>query len=191
MSRNTKIILTITGAVLVLCALSCVLIVLLLPNVFKNAVATTPGKAQDLGKQIADYTVPEGYTETGMDMLVYKLVMLTPKNRTGPQIMLFQMNTMGTSRAQMEQQMRQSFERSFSQQSGGTYHSAGEHAVTIKGQANTLTVSETDSSTSSRYTMREAIGVFDGKGGTAMVMAIGDVSEWDWQVVDSFCASIR
>ncbi len=187
MSKNTKIILTIAGGILLLCVLACVVILLLMPAFAKNMVSTSPAQAQQVGQQIADYTVPPGYRETGMDLFFEKLVMISPTNQSGPDIMLLQVNT--TSRAQAEQQMRQALEQQFARQSSGTFHQVEDHAVTLKGESSTLSVSENDAT--GRLTMRQAFGTFKGKGGTAVVMFMGGVSDWDWKLVDDFCASIR
>ncbi len=194
MSRNTKIILLIVSSLAFLCICVCATVTLLVPRMVENTFSrlSTPevreAQAKSIGAQIADYTLPPGYTEEmGMDLFIEKILMLGPSDKHGPSIMLLQVNSPNTSREQMEEQMRQAFANQFS--GSGAYEPAGEHTVTVKGQPMTLTVLE--SNRDSAYAMRQAEGVFQGKGGIVMVMIMGDVEEWDWKIVDDFFASIR
>ncbi len=187
MSRTTKIILSITAAVLVFCGLACIATLLLIPRFTRNLISTEPGQAQNVGKQIADYTVPPGYTETGMDMFIEKVVMLQPEDHLGPSIMIMQISTPNTSQEQAEEETRSVFERSFSQGTA-TYRHVEDRNVTIKGQPTVLSVSESDVG---NVTIRQATGTFKGKGGIAVIMISGDAEGWDWKLVEDFCASIH
>ncbi len=194
MSRNTKIVLLIVSSLLLTCACVCLAGILLMPRIMSNAAAglATPAnreaQAKSVGAQIADYTVPAGYVEEmGMDFFFEKIVTLAPTDEHGPMIMLLQVNSPTVSREQLEEQMRQAFANQFT--GAGVYQPAGEHTVTVKGQPMTLTVSE--SSDTSTYAMRQAQGVFQGKGGIVMVMIMGKVEEWSWKPVDQFFASIK
>jgi hypothetical protein len=66
----------------------------------------------------------------------------------------------------------------------------GTQKATIRGQSVTLTISE-GASGSSEATMRQVTGVFNGKDGIVMLMAMGDVDRWDQTMLDQFLASIR
>jgi hypothetical protein len=195
MSRNAKIILVVVGSLLVLCVLSCGIVFLLGRQFVLNtaSVLRTPqareAQAKQVGSQIADYTLPPGYSEQmGMDLLVEKLVMIAPGNNRGPLIMMISVNTPTVNRAQLEQQLQQSFGAQYNFGSG-SFKDAGTHNVTIKGQPAVLNVRETESS--SGLAMRQATGVFQGKGGPVMVMVTGQVNEWNWNLLDAFFASIR
>ena len=83
--------------------------------------------------------------------------------------------------------MRQSFASEF-QRGTTNMHYVGTRQVTIKGQPTELSISEGGLGAG---TVRQATGVFDGKGGLAMVMIIGNVDAWDWAVFDQFCESIH
>ena len=39
--------------------------------------------------------------------------------------------------------------------------------------------------------MREATGVFQDKSGLVMMMIMGQTNEWNWKMIEDFCASIR
>ncbi len=195
MSRNTKIVLLIVSSLLLTCACVCLAGILLVPRMVSSTMSglATPenreSQAKKVGAQIADYVVPPGYAEEmGMDLFFEKIVMLGPTNQRGPVIMMLQMNVPTASREQLEEQMRQAFANQYS--GAGLYEPAGEHTVTLKGQPMTLAVSES-SSDSSTYAMRQAQGVFQGKGGIVMVMVTGKVEEWNWKPIDDFLTSIR
>ena len=186
MSRNTKIILVIGGTTLFICVLLCIAGVIVAPRLAENAFVQDPVRAKQIGAQIAEYTLPSSYQEfMGMDVLTTQMVMLAPKSQRGTFITLMQIRTSNVSRAQMEQQMQQAMQRQFQ---SGTYQQVSEETVTIKGQSTVLTVSE---SQGERGTMRQATGIFPAKGGLGMIMAMGTASDWSWQVVRDFCASIR
>ncbi len=194
MSRNVKIILVVLGSLLVICTLSCVVLFVFFNRFANNFTAglQTPevrqAQARQIGAQIADYTLPPGYTEeVGFDMFVEKLVMIGPTNNQGPVIMMISVSAATVNRQQMEQTLRQSFASQLSR--SGTFKSVGTHDVTIKGQQTTLAVSENDST--SGLTERQATGVFQGKSGLVMMMIMGSVDEWDWPTIEAFCSSIK
>jgi len=185
-SRNTKIVLVILATVGISCAVLCVAGVLIAPRLAENAFVQDPVRAKQIGTQIAEYALPSGYQELmGMDVLTTQMVVVAPRNQRGVSLILMQIKTSNVSRAQMEQQMQQAMQRQFQ---GGTFQQVSEEPVTIKGQSTVLTVSE---SQSARGTMRQATGVFSAKSGLGMIMAMGLASEWNWQLVKDFCATIR
>jgi hypothetical protein len=61
--------------------------------------------------------------------------------------------------------------------------------ATIMGQPVTLVVSEGRNHDGQLY--RQVDGMFEGKGGQALVVISGPVQTWDQTVVDEFIASIR
>ncbi len=190
MSRNTKIILAVSACVVVFCGLACIAGFLFFTIQTRNLVstATDPNKQQQVGNQIAEYTVPAGYKQAmGMDLLVEKVVMLEPTNNQGPAIMLIQLMTSTASQEELERGMQQAFQQSGTRQAN--YEVVGTHPVTIKGKATNLTVSESTAGTS--HILRQATGVFPGKGGIAMIMFTGSSDSWDWKLIEDFCASIK
>jgi hypothetical protein len=191
MSRNTKIALGIGGLVLFSCVLLCVAAVLVLPSLASNFAGSTtdPTKAKEVGAKIADYSLPPGYREVmGMDLFYMQMVAIgrSGQRLNGTFIMLLQTGS-AANRDQMEEQMRQAFERQYSRQ-GGALEYVGDREVTIKGAQTKLSISEGQSS---QGKIRQATGVFSGKSGIAIVMVYGSVNEWDWNVLDRFFASIR
>lgn len=191
MSRTKKIILFVVLPALAFCFLLCIVLIVLVPRLMSNAIASNPQAAKQIGARIADYTLPRGYEELmGMDMITVQLVTLAPSNRrTGTAIMLMQFNTFTAGnydQKQMEQQMQQAMQGQFQQY--GTSQPAGQRTITIKGQPTTLILSET---TAGPTRTRQATGVFTGKNGMVMLSIMGDLDTWDWKMVEDFCASIR
>jgi hypothetical protein len=187
MSQNKKIVLFIVVPVVAICCLLCVITAVLIPRAMSNAIADDPTKSKQIGVQIADYTLPRGYQEEmGVDMYFEQIVSLARSDKRGVTIALIQVKT-NADRQQMEQQLQQAFQN----QAPGSYAGmqyVGTRTVTIKGQPTVLTISETSDGSGD---LRQATGSFVGKGGVAMVMVMGDVSEWDWNMLDSFFQSIR
>ncbi len=189
MSRNTKIALIVIGALVVLCAGICGISFLLLPRFANNIVSRQPADAKRVGAEIAEYTLPAGYAEVmGLNMLVYKMVVIAPENdqRDAMIFMLMATNTSDINQAQMERQMQQSFQQQFGA-SGSQLRVVGQESVTIRGQAVNLSVAENDASPK----LRQAIGAFDGKNGLTIVMVMGAVEHWDNALLREFLSSIR
>ena len=106
MNRNTKIALVVVGSLSLICVLACVGVALLGGRIAGQVFTTDPQQARDIGRQIADYTPPPGYTEQmSMNVLTAKWVIIGPAGRNGVIFMLMQ--EFGMRREQIELQMRQ------------------------------------------------------------------------------------
>lgn len=191
MSRNTKIILVVLSTLALICVLLCVAVSLLMTRAASSIATKDPVQMKKVAAQIADYTLPPGYQELmGTDLLFEKIAMIGPgpdSDEPGVSIMLLQVTTANTNQAQMEEQMRQAFAGQFRGNQGFFEH-VDERTVTIKGKPTVLSISEADMPSG---TLRQATGVFSGKGGLAMVMITGSVDEWDWKMLDDFFQSIH
>lgn len=190
MGRTTKIILVVSGLVVFSCVLLCGASVLLLPRLASNFAdqSTDPTKAKGVGAKIADYTLPSGYREVfGMDLFMMQMVGIGPSTQRSGMVIMLMQTASGSNREQMEEQMRQAFSRQFSSQRG-TLEYVGDRDVTVKGEQIKLSISESQSTTPK---MRQASGVFKGKAGTGIIMVMGSVSEWNWNILDTFFASMR
>jgi hypothetical protein len=157
-----------------------------------HAFITNPARVKAVGSQIADYDVPSGYTEMfAMDMMGVKLVAIGPSSVPADFMMVMLMEFppgMGVSQGEMERQVEQALAR----QTGlanADMTSVGQEETTIRGEPVTLTVRE--GVTDRGETLRQVTGLFEGKGGPAILMISGDVAAWDQAVVDDFIASIR
>lgn len=188
MSRNTKIILVVVGALFVICLGSCAVIALFLPRVVSNAFTPNPANARKIASEIADYTLPPDYQEQiGMDLFVEKLVMIARPDRRGLILMLLQVSTPNVNREQVVRQMQEAFQQQFQRQSGAM-HEVAQEPITIRGQETTLVISESETGTNQ---MRQAVAVFNGNNGLVVVMAMANASEWDIELLRSFLGSIR
>lgn len=187
MSRNAKIALIVVAALAVICLGVCGAGFIVFQR-FGQQFAN-PQNAQKVGSEIADYTLPEGYSEImGMDVLVYKMVMIGPEGRTngnGMAFILMGMNTPTVNREQMQQQMQQAFQRQYNQT--GTMHVVGQENVNIRGSDTSLTIAESDSTPA----LRQAVGTFQGKNGLVILMVMGAKAAWNDALMRQFLSSIK
>lgn len=159
-----------------------------------DSTKTDPASAAKAAHEIVDsYELPAGYQERmAMNIMFYSFVMIAPEETSTiskPIIMLAQFASgTGVSQEQMEQQIRQSLE----QQSGnrGTdMHLVEAKKMAIRGEESDVTIYEgTDQNGT---TVRQLVTSFTGKGGTAMLMIMGDAAEWDETEIDNFITSIK
>ena len=157
-----------------------------------DSTQTDPAEAAKAAHEIVDsYELPAGYQERmAMNIMFYSFVMIGPENSAnGPIIMLAQFASgSGVSQEQMEQQLRQSFEQQAGNR-GMDMHLVEAKKMTIRGNESEVAIYEgTDQSGN---TVRQLITSFPGKGGTAMLMIMGDAQDWDQTVVDNFINSIK
>ena len=157
-----------------------------------DSTQTDPAEAAKAAHEIVDsYELPAGYQERmAMNIMFYSFVMIGPENSAnGPIIMLAQFASgSGVSQEQMEQQLRQSFEQQAGNR-GMDMHLVEAKKMTIRGNESEVAIYEgTDQSGN---TVRQLITSFPGKGGTAMLMIMGDAQDWDQTEVDNFINSIK
>lgn len=157
----------------------------------QEGVQTDPESASKAAHKIADYDLPPGYQEQmAMDIMFYSFVMIAPESSTTldqPVIMLAQFQA-GVDQDQMEQQLRQSFEQQAGNQ-GADMRLVEVKKMTIRGEETDVAIYEgTDKNGN---TLRELITAFPGKDGTAMLIIMGNMQDWDQPMVDDFIKSIR
>jgi hypothetical protein len=195
MSRNTKIILIVVGALVVICLGVCGVGYFFLQRTMSSVTSENPADAKRVAASIADYTLPEGYQELmGMDLFIYKLVMIAPERSQNPMndgmvFMLMGTSAAGVNQADMERQMQQSFQQQFGR-NGTSMEYVGQERVTIRGQEVTLNITESTVENSSGR-MRQAMGTFNGKNGLVFVMVMGDASNWNDNLMREFLESIE
>jgi len=188
MSRNAKIALIVVGTILVLCVGACGLGWFALQRFgdqFNN-----PSSGQEIGSQIADYALPEGYVERGINLLVYKMVVIAPEDGNGgsDSLVFMLMNTSAgaANEQEMERAMQQSFQQQFNR-NGGTTHVVGTEHVMIRGKDTVLTIAENDS----KPPLKQVVGTFSGKNGVVILMVIGAKNTWNDTLFKNFVASIQ
>lgn len=191
MSRGLKTALIVAAIVLFCCCVAGLGGTLLGTRVFGRALITNPDRVQAVGREIADYDVPSGYQELfAMNMLGVKIVAIGPAAPADfMMIMLMQLPPgLEVSQSEMERQIEQALAR----QTGlarADMTEVGEEEALIKGEPVTLIVRE--GVTDDGEQMRQVTGLFEGKGGPAVLMVAGEVDAWDPEMVDRFIASIR
>jgi hypothetical protein len=159
-----------------------------------EGVKEDPESAAKAAHEIVDsYELPAGYQErVAMDIMFYSFVMIGPEDASttdGPLIMLAQFSSgSGVSQEQMEQQLRQSFEQQAGNR-GMNMQLVEVKKMTIRGDETDVAIYEgTDQNGN---TVRQLLTSFPGKGGSAMLMVMGDAQDWDQTEIDNFIESIR
>lgn len=178
MSRNVKIILVIVGALVCSCGLLCIAGYIVLPQLGQSFVgqAQDPANIRRIASEIAEFTLPLGFKEQfGFDLLGMKIVAFSPASDSTFFLMLMQMPQANADRAEMERQLRQQTGGQSSNQCS-EFRKVGEETVTIKGAPTTMVISECVSQKG--LAMRQQITYFQGKGGLALVMAMGVADRW-------------
>lgn len=188
MSRKTWIILAIIFGILCLCVvIGGIFFLTQGAKLLGNTVNSDPGKTAAVAEGIADYDLPAGYSNSySMSLFGMSVVGIT-QDGGDMMIVLFQFpEGSEMSAEQMEKQMRDVMA-----QQSGRYEltKTGEQQVTLRGQPVTLSIFEGEGD--KRTPIRQVVGSFQGKGGTAFLMVMGNQATWDQQALDDFIASMR
>ena len=192
MSRGARAALILTAILLFLCCVGGLGLTLLGTRLIGRVFITNPDRVRAVGQQIADYDVPADYEEMlAMNVMGIKMVAIgsTTPSPSFMMIVLMQFpRGLGVTQEEMERQIEQAMARQ-----GGLGDAdmtiVGQEETTIKGEPVTLTVRE--GTTGGGEHLRQMSGLFQGNGGPAMVMVIGETAVWDQPAVDLFIASIR
>ncbi|MBI5302176.1 MAG: hypothetical protein HY868_08570 [Chloroflexi bacterium] len=191
MSRTMKIVLLVSGMLIVICALTmCVLLGVIMPLWAQSVIhdADNPEHAKLVAAKIADYTLPPGYTEKfGSDLTVSQTVLIASSDKTSPAFHLDQITHSNTKLKEMDEQLRGQVQSNDIVR-GVTYWFVGERKVKIKDALVPLYITE---SQSEGITSRHAIGLFPGRGGVVTVRVDSEKQKWDWDLIERFLASIR
>jgi len=192
MSRGLKIALVVVAIALFLCCVAGLGVALLGTRLAGRAFITNPDRVAQVGGEIAGYDVPPGYEEMfAMNVAGIKMVAISPAEPVADfmVIMLMQISAgMEISREEMERQM----ERALAQQiglGGADLEVVGQEQAFIKGESVTMTVREGVADDGDR--LRQVTGLFQGRGGPAMLTVMGKETAWDQPLLDRFMASIR
>lgn len=185
------------GAAALFCLCAVAVAVFMFYRVGKQVADSTkvdPAAAAKAAHEIVDsYELPAGYQERmAMNIMLYKFVMIAPdaaSDQGKPFIMLAQFGSgAGVSQERMEQQIRQSMEQQAGSR-GMNMHLAEVKKMTIRGEETDVAIYEgTDQNGNA---LRELLATFPGKGGTAMLMIMGDTQGWDETAIDTFVTSIK
>lgn len=188
---NTKVILGLIAGVVIVCLCAAAGSVLLVRStgVALGRTAQNGGdRVAEVSASIAGYDLPAGFAQGfATDVADFSLVSYTGDDQHS-HIYFFQV----PSYIHIDQS---ELERQFKETSGGEWQNwaktevVGTQPATICGQAVDLVVSE--GTNRDGQTFRQVSGMFQGKGGKALVIFEAPVSSWDQAVVDKFLASIH
>jgi hypothetical protein len=195
MNQTTKIILALTVGLTACCcaALAFVSIAgpLLVGSALGRSFTEDQAQAAAVGAKIADYTLPSGYNEAfAMDVFGTRMVGIAPASfnmNDGNPTMLIVMMQFSSVWAD-EEMMRQQIMETTGQ--GGAQLTVIETEIrTVRGQEVEFTISE--GHTAEGIPSRQMTGLFEGKGGPAMLTIIGIPEMWNQETADAFIDSLR
>lgn len=189
MNKTVKILLVITGGILVLCLGLGAAAALALRGTgwaLSQVVESEPGSVAAVSNTIADYTLParfgEGYA---VEVADFSLVSHTAADGRTHIYLLQAPASQLKDRQQLEQQM------SLTTGTNGwsEIRVIESQPCQIRGEETTLVISEGISHDGQRY--RSASAVFEGNQGTALVNISGPTANWDQAMVDTFIESLH
>ncbi|MEP7355748.1 MAG: hypothetical protein ABI847_00750 [Anaerolineales bacterium] len=192
MNSTLKVILGVVGGALLTCVAIAVLGLVFFGTITRAVLRNTqakPGEAEQIAQEIADFTLPDGYSAAMASRIAhFELV-----GYNGPDghshIYLFQLPpAIHVDQVQLERQFQDTTGNP-SQTSGRAMTVIEEQAVTIRGEATTLVISEGTNGAGELY--RSANTAFWGKDGQALLSFSGLTSDWDQTMIDAFIASVR
>jgi hypothetical protein len=197
MDKTTRTVLIVIGVIVVLCACAVVAVFVTglwsfnrIARVAEQSVSESPQVAVRVGAEIADFEVPEGF---GSPYSIHfgDVTMLNYQSRSERSHILLAQFPEGTS-INVEEMLRL-IEEGSGDPNSIWYNTdttlLEQIPVTIRGRETVLNISEGTSSENVAY--RSATATFQGRGGPALVMVAGPLSEWDQEMVEKFISSIQ
>ncbi len=192
MSKNTKIILGIVIGLLVVCVCGAIVTFGALGwfgAILGQQFEPNPEKVTQIASKIADFKLPSGYkADYGIEVADYAFVSFSPGDDHS-HIMFIQMPADSKiDQVALERQMTQ-ITQSRSNKRPSRLTTVDTRQVSVRGQSVRFVISEGTNSEGQAY--RQMTGMFQGKGGTALLMVEEPTSRWNQAAIDAFIASIR
>lgn len=205
MSRNTKIVLIVAAAVLLLLCFCALISVWVATVVFRNAtyaaspvrietsegpaVLVEPGEAEATGGEIANFTLPAGWrSEYAMKVAGFQLAGYKPDVGTGHIVFALIPETSSTSTVDLAREI-QSLAGTRGYRWNATQMNVIERRpVTVHDQASQLVISEGSGSSGA---WREAMTTYRGDQGLVLVIYGMPRDAYDQDEVDALLASIH
>lgn len=158
-----------------------------------ESVKLDPAEVEQVGAQIAEYEVPEGYSHRmAMSMMGYDLVIIAPEDDgSGMMIMLAQFGqafAQGSDPKAFQEQMQRSLEQQ-SGRRGLNLKAVETRTITIRDQEVEVTVFE--GADENGISIRQMVASFATENGLGMVLIQGVAGVWDQDAADAFLESIR
>ena len=185
MNRNAKIgIAAIVGIILLgICA--CIGLFIYLGGRVMQSLVTDPTEIAQMRQEIAEYDVPEGYTENGMRLFGFKALILSNSSASPESFILMGFPT-DTQLTQDE--IDKALEQLSQQNQNTVWKQVDTLPVTIQGQSVKMIVSE---GSVGEFQQRRMQCFWQGKNSMLVLQITGNVDGWDQELVDAFLASIR
>ncbi len=165
---------------------------LLLAALLMSGCSAQKNKTADIRKvadKIAGYSLPEGYSEQfALDVLGYQLVSLTGPTESCHIYLVQAPKDIEVDIAKLQEQAR-SMEGGEKSGRPRDVHVVETRSASLRGQEVPVLVGEGINSQEQPY--REVTALFQGRGGPALVSISSPASQWDWEQVDLFLASVE
>lgn len=157
-----------------------------------RAMITDPTQAAQLGAEIADYTLPVGYSEMfGMRLMGMDMLAIAP-NPPQPDGMVIFLIKVPESDAVDRETLQQQIEGALQQQSSFQSLKLTLDDVetrTVNGQEVALTYRKGENGAGTPY--RQVSALFEAGNGHVLLLAQGSVAEWDEQALDVLLDTIH
>lgn len=207
MNRNTKILLGVLAAVVLLCVCAGISALVLLRQAGQafeefgeGMLLTDPVEIAAASAEMLDYELPPGYQEESLiDVVFGKMLMIVSRSedgitvKSGPVIMIFQLSSLlgidDTNSGELTAQMQDSLEQQV-ETNNITYQVVEVKETTIADQTVELVVMEGEDDQGVLYRQVISEG-FQTKGGYTMVMLNGLADHWPQEDIDAFIDSIQ
>jgi len=193
MSRGCRIFLIIVVVLVVLALCACVLLFSLAGSfgwLVSRGVSTAPLDVESVAAQIAEFSLPAGYRpEASALVLGVAWAYYLSGDRNGHIMFLQLPASVNLDQARLERELWRAA-RSGDGADWAGLRKVGERQATIRGQPVTLTISE-GTSGDNGDPFRALAGIFQGKGGRALLVISEPIAGWNDARIDTFLASLR
>lgn len=189
MSRQAKLVFGVGATLLFVCVCGTIALFSALGGAIGRGVELDPAQVTAAASRIADFQLPPGYKpEVTIDLGGYLFVSYAPGG--GHSHIMF---VQAPASANVEQATLEQYAQQATQNRRYDPHTrmqvVGQQQATVRGQAVTLVMSEGTNSDGAAY--RTLTGVFQGKGGLALLSVEAPLSNWNQTQVEAFLASTR
>lgn len=189
MNRTLKFFLIIAGGALTLLLSLLMAGSIMLRSagwVLTHVIDSEPASVSEVGRAIADYDVPDRYTDAyAAEVADFSLVAYRNADTDGHIYLLQMPATMQVDPGALEAQLRAASGTETLVETAVVQHIP----CRIRGQETTLVISEGLNHDNRPY--RSASAIFPGKGGQALINISGPVEAWDQALIDAFVESFQ
>jgi hypothetical protein len=188
-TRNTIIVVLLVFVVICLGACAAFLLAgRSLGNLLGKSIVEDPGQVNAMAAEIAEFSLPGGFTpKAGINMLGFTMAMYATSDSQS-MITLIQMPTSETITDEDIQKMRDQSERQAGRRLSN-FRILSTKDATIRGKPAKIIIQE--GTTDKNVTIRQELVAFSGKSGTAMLMVMAPVDQWNQAAYDKMVKSIK